>query len=138
MPFIAVTPLTILVAEDFSPFREFVCAQLHRRTGVHVVDVGDGLAAVQAAADLRPDLVCRSRGPRSPRHRTARAHCGTRTTVIANANRQDGTAHAGKSCFIQAAKDAICSAVRGGKGGGGIRFEEIWSKISWAFALTAS
>ena len=51
------TPLKILVAEDFSAFREFVCAQLHRRTDVHVVAVDDGLAAVQAAADLQPELV---------------------------------------------------------------------------------
>ena len=50
-------PLKILVAEDFRAFREFVCSQLHRRTDVHVVAVDDGLAAVQAAADLRPDLV---------------------------------------------------------------------------------
>ena len=51
------TPLKILVAEDFRAFREFVCAQLRRRTDVHVVAVDDGLAAVQAATDLQPDLV---------------------------------------------------------------------------------
>jgi DNA-binding NarL/FixJ family response regulator len=51
-----VAPHKILVAEDFSAFREFVCAQLHRRTDLHVVAVDDGLAAVRAAADLRPDL----------------------------------------------------------------------------------
>ena len=50
-------PLKILVAEDFSAFREFVCSQLHRRSDVHVVAVDDGLAAVQAATDLQPDLV---------------------------------------------------------------------------------
>ena len=50
------TPLKVLVAEDFSAFREFVCAQLHTRTDVHVVAVDDGLAAVQAAADLQPEL----------------------------------------------------------------------------------
>ena len=50
------TPLKLLVAEDFSAFREFICAQLHRRTDVHVVAVDDGLAAVQAAADLQPVL----------------------------------------------------------------------------------
>ena len=47
---------TILVAEDFAAFREFACDELRQRPDFRVVPVADGLAAVQKAAELRPEL----------------------------------------------------------------------------------
>lgn len=48
----------ILVVEDFSPFREFVCSTLRRRPDLQLVaEVSDGLEAVQKAAELQPDLI---------------------------------------------------------------------------------
>jgi DNA-binding response OmpR family regulator len=47
----------ILVAEDFAAFREFVCRELERRPEFRVVPVGDGMAAVETAAVLQPDVV---------------------------------------------------------------------------------
>ena len=47
----------ILLAEDFATFREFVSRELRQRPEFRVVEVSDGLAAVQQAEQLRPDLV---------------------------------------------------------------------------------
>ena len=47
----------ILVAEDFAGFRDVARRELERREAFHVVAVSDGLAAVQAAGELRPDLI---------------------------------------------------------------------------------
>jgi DNA-binding NarL/FixJ family response regulator len=48
----------VLVAEDFEPFRRFVISTL---AGVHdlqvIGEVSDGLAAVQKAVELQPDLI---------------------------------------------------------------------------------
>lgn len=52
------TSYRILVVEDFAPFRRFICSMLATRAGCQVVgEAGDGLEAVQKAADLQPDLV---------------------------------------------------------------------------------
>ena len=51
------TSLNILVAEDFAPFRAATCRELRRRPDLQVVTVVDGLAAVQKAEELHPDLV---------------------------------------------------------------------------------
>jgi len=51
-----VSSRTILVAEDFPAFRQFVCDRLQERADVRVVPVADGAAAVRAAVDLQPDL----------------------------------------------------------------------------------
>ena len=51
-------PIRVLVAEDHEPFRRFLSSRLHSRTGWHVIgEVADGLAAVQKATQLLPDLV---------------------------------------------------------------------------------
>jgi DNA-binding response OmpR family regulator len=47
---------TILVAEDFGPFREFICDRLSERSDVAVVSVADGVSAVRAAEELQPAL----------------------------------------------------------------------------------
>ena len=51
------SPVTVLIAEDFAPFREFVCRDLQRRPGFELVTVVDGGAAVQKAEELRPAVI---------------------------------------------------------------------------------
>ena len=51
------SPDTVLITEDFAPFREFVCRELQRRPGFELVTVADGCAAVQKAEELRPAVV---------------------------------------------------------------------------------
>lgn len=50
-------PVTVLIAEDFAPFREFVCRELQRRPGFQLVTVADGWSAVQQAEALRPAVI---------------------------------------------------------------------------------
>ena len=48
----------ILVADAFQPWRGTVCSLLKRRAELQVVgEVADGLAAVQEASKLKPDLI---------------------------------------------------------------------------------
>ena len=48
----------MLVVEDFEPFRSFVCSALKQRPELEVVcELSDGLAAVQKAVELSPDLI---------------------------------------------------------------------------------
>jgi two-component system NarL family response regulator len=49
--------LKILVADDYEPFRKFVCAYLHRCTDVETLEVSDGEAAIEQAGALQPDLI---------------------------------------------------------------------------------
>jgi DNA-binding NarL/FixJ family response regulator len=51
--------LRILVADDFAPWRHFVCSLiLARKPGWQIVcEVSDGLEAVKKADELRPDLI---------------------------------------------------------------------------------
>jgi DNA-binding NarL/FixJ family response regulator len=50
--------MRVLVVEDFEPFRSFVCSALRQKPELDVVcEVSDGLAAVQKAEELKPDLV---------------------------------------------------------------------------------
>jgi DNA-binding NarL/FixJ family response regulator len=47
----------VLVAEDFEPFRQFICSILATRANLEVVcAVADGLEAIQKAKVLEPDL----------------------------------------------------------------------------------
>ena len=53
-----VASVCILVVEDFEPWRRSLCALLRRHSELQVVaEVADGLAAVQEASKLKPDLV---------------------------------------------------------------------------------
>jgi len=48
----------VLVVEDFEPFRSFVCSALKQKPELEVVcELSDGLAAVQKAEELKPDLI---------------------------------------------------------------------------------
>ena len=48
----------MLVVEDFEPFRSFVCSALKQKPELEIVcELSDGLAAVQKADELKPDLI---------------------------------------------------------------------------------
>jgi DNA-binding NarL/FixJ family response regulator len=48
----------VLVAEDFIPFRSFICLTVAARDNLQVIcEVSDGLDAVHKTKELRPDLL---------------------------------------------------------------------------------
>jgi len=48
----------VLVAEDYEPFRSFICSTLGEKADLQLVgEVADGLEAVQKAKELQPHLV---------------------------------------------------------------------------------
>jgi DNA-binding NarL/FixJ family response regulator len=49
--------IRVLVVEDFEPFRRFVTSTLAGLRDLQVIEVSDGLAAVEKAVDLQPDLI---------------------------------------------------------------------------------
>jgi DNA-binding NarL/FixJ family response regulator len=53
-----VSPVRILVVEDFAPFRQFVSEMLETGHDLQIIgEVSDGLEAVHKAVELRPDLI---------------------------------------------------------------------------------
>jgi DNA-binding NarL/FixJ family response regulator len=55
---LATARIRVLVVDDFEPFRSFVCSELKKKKELEVVcEVADGLAAVQKAEELKPDLI---------------------------------------------------------------------------------
>jgi len=49
---------TVLVVDDFEPFRRFVCSTLASRPNLQVIgQASDGLEAVEKAQALKPDLI---------------------------------------------------------------------------------
>jgi DNA-binding NarL/FixJ family response regulator len=52
------SPLRVLVVEDYEPFRRFVCSMLRERPEFQIIlEVSDGLEAVNRAEELHPDLI---------------------------------------------------------------------------------
>lgn len=52
------TVVTILVVDDFEPFRRFLCTELEASPESQVIgEASDGLQAVQKAEELQPDLI---------------------------------------------------------------------------------
>jgi PAS domain S-box-containing protein len=49
--------LKILVAEDYEPFRRFVCSALQQNIGFEISEASDGLDAVHKAEGLQPGLI---------------------------------------------------------------------------------
>jgi len=55
---LATSSIRILVVDDYEPWRQKICSILQERPELRVVaEAEDGLAAVQAAEDLKPDLI---------------------------------------------------------------------------------
>jgi DNA-binding NarL/FixJ family response regulator len=53
-----VSPVRVLVVEDFGRFRQFIRSMLQKRPELQVIcEVSDGLEAVQKASELKPDLI---------------------------------------------------------------------------------
>jgi DNA-binding NarL/FixJ family response regulator len=49
---------TVLVVDDYEPFRQLVCSVLERRAEFQIIGrASDGLEAVQKAEELQPDLI---------------------------------------------------------------------------------
>ncbi len=49
---------TVLVVDDFAPFRRLICSMLATRPHLQVIgEAADGLAAVQKVQELQPDLI---------------------------------------------------------------------------------
>lgn len=50
--------ITIIVVDDYKPWRDFICSLIEEAHGIHVVaKVSGGLEAVQKARELQPDLI---------------------------------------------------------------------------------
>jgi DNA-binding NarL/FixJ family response regulator len=50
--------VSILVVDDYAPWRSAICCILHRQPGLHVVaEASDGLEAIQKAERLKPELI---------------------------------------------------------------------------------
>jgi DNA-binding NarL/FixJ family response regulator len=53
-----VPSIRVLIVDDFAPWRRELCSLLKGQTELQIVgEVGDGLAAVQKAQELKPDLI---------------------------------------------------------------------------------
>jgi chemotaxis response regulator CheB len=50
---------SVLVVEDFEPFRQFIHATLQESELQIVAEASDGLEAVQKAEELQPDVILR-------------------------------------------------------------------------------
>ena len=50
--------VSVLVVEDYEPFRRFICSALGKKPELQIVgEASDGLQAVQKAQELQPDLI---------------------------------------------------------------------------------
>ena len=53
-----ISPVRVLVVDDFEPFRRLVCSTLGKKPEAQVVaEASDGLEAVQRAWHFQPDLI---------------------------------------------------------------------------------
>jgi DNA-binding NarL/FixJ family response regulator len=48
---------TILLVEDYEPFRRFVCSTLQKLAELRVIQASDGLEAIEKAKELQPDSI---------------------------------------------------------------------------------
>lgn len=52
------SPVRLLVVDDFEPWRRFIFSQLHEQLGLRIIDEAcDGVEAVVKAGELQPDLI---------------------------------------------------------------------------------
>jgi chemotaxis response regulator CheB len=62
------SPLGVLLVEDFEPFRRLVSLMLAKKPDLQIVaEVSDGLEAIQKAEELKPDLILLDIGLRCSR-----------------------------------------------------------------------
>jgi DNA-binding NarL/FixJ family response regulator len=55
---VRMSPIRVVVVEDFLPFRQYICKTLAKLPEVQVIcEAPDGLEVVKAAGDLKPDLI---------------------------------------------------------------------------------
>ena len=56
--YLGISPVRVLVVDDFEPFQRYVRSKLQERPELQVIcEVADGLEAVQKAEELQPDLI---------------------------------------------------------------------------------
>lgn len=50
--------ISVLVVDDYAPFRKFVCSALRERAEIQIIgELSDGKEAIEKAEELRPDLI---------------------------------------------------------------------------------
>ena len=50
--------IRILLVDDFEPWRRAVCLMVQKEAGLQIIaEAADGIAAVQNAKELEPDLI---------------------------------------------------------------------------------
>jgi DNA-binding NarL/FixJ family response regulator len=55
---VRMTPIRVLVVEDFLPFRRFICSTLEKQPNLQIIcEASDGQEAVHKAEELKPDLI---------------------------------------------------------------------------------
>jgi DNA-binding NarL/FixJ family response regulator len=55
---LATSSIRVLVVDDFEPFRQFVCLTLRNNLGLRTIyEASDGVAAIELAQALQPDLI---------------------------------------------------------------------------------
>ena len=51
-------PISVLIVDDYEPFRRFVCSTIRKQANLLIVaEAPDGAEAIQQAAAFRPDLI---------------------------------------------------------------------------------
>jgi DNA-binding NarL/FixJ family response regulator len=77
---ISAPPIRTLLVDDYEPFRHHVRAMLQARVEFQVIGgASDGLAAVQNAEELQPELSLRDRTSNTKRNRSCPSHLWTRS-----------------------------------------------------------
>ena len=123
-------PITILVVDDFEPFRRFVCPILEREAGLRIIgEASDGLEAVQKIEELQPNLVLLDIGlPRlsgiDVARRVSKLAPSTRILFVSQESSFDivqeclrlgGRGYVHKQCAASELLDAVKTVLAGGE-----------------------
>ena len=75
--------ISVLVVEDFEPFRRFICSTLGKRPELRIVgEISDELEAVQKAQELQPGFILLdSRAANAERNRSSAADPQARSRI---------------------------------------------------------
>jgi len=122
--------ITILVVDDFEPFRRFACSILEREDGLRIIgEASDGLEAVQKIEELQPDLilldiglprlngleVARRVGKLAPSARILFVSQESFFDVVQECLRSGGRGYVHKQCAASELLDAIKTVLAGGE-----------------------